>query len=460
MAPNLAELKTKRKTLLKKVIRLQTLINDYTAENVDLGMLEIDSESLAKFQKTGEDLFESTYELSANDEEFTRDHEGDFDAIQGCIKTLQIKIMGFIRNIKEQNTAGLSPSFRLDRIPLPKFTGDFSEWQSFRDLFIASVHNNPTLSGAEKLIHLKTCLIGDASSIVSAFKATAANYNEAWDLVNKRFNNNREMIFAHIKKFDDVRPLKEESSSGLRLLSDTINECVRSLKALHVQVDKWDLILIYYALKKLDSASRKEWSMLLNDAVPSMDHFIGYLECRARALADSKPSASSSSSRPSNSSSSSNKKTSSSAAQRQSSSLSCVKCSSHHHLYQCKDFASMSLQDRRNLVQHHRLCFNCMFSGHVSSKCPTKFSCRKCGARHHSLLHEEQSPAQPPVSMSVPVQDSSVTESFSSVSTASASQQNSTVVLLATLLVSARDSNGQEQMCRVFLDPVSETHFI
>ena len=99
---------------------------------------------------------------------------------------------------------------------------------SFHDLFVTSVHNNTTLTGAEKLIHLKTCLSEDPSSIVNSFAATDANYTSAWDLLLDRYNNKRELVFSHLHKLDTFKPMSRESASELRKLSDTINECLRS----------------------------------------------------------------------------------------------------------------------------------------------------------------------------------------------------------------------------------------
>ena len=34
-----------------------------------------------------------------------------------------------------------------------------------------------------------------------------------------------------------------------------------------------------------------------------------------------------------------------------------------------------------------KLCFNCLGTNHNASKCINKRSCKKCGGRHHTLLH-------------------------------------------------------------------------
>lgn len=54
----------------------------------------------------------------------------------------------------------------LPRIEIPKFSGNYSTWRSFHDLFLSMVGNNVTLDNVEKMHYLKTCLTGDAAKLV------------------------------------------------------------------------------------------------------------------------------------------------------------------------------------------------------------------------------------------------------------------------------------------------------
>jgi len=84
----------------------------------------------------------------------------------------------------------VSSAFKLDRIKLQLFSRVLSDWQSFKDLFESSVNRNTTLSGTEKMVHLKSSLTGEAAALLSSFQVTDANYKLAWDAVVHR--NNRE----------------------------------------------------------------------------------------------------------------------------------------------------------------------------------------------------------------------------------------------------------------------------
>jgi len=70
----------------------------------------------------------------------------------------------------------------------------------------------------------------------------------------------------------------------------------------------------------------------------------------------------------------------------------CVACSGQkHNLAYCHAFKAKSLPDKRNFVLDQGLCFNCLKVKHTSRKCPLPNCCLKCGKRHHTFLHQDDS---------------------------------------------------------------------
>ncbi|KFM77970.1 hypothetical protein X975_07621, partial [Stegodyphus mimosarum] len=65
---------------------------------------------------------------------------------------------------------------RLPKLNLPTFSGYIHDWLSFRDLFVASIHNNNKLSESQKLSYLKVSLHGEASRIVQSIPLCDSNY--------------------------------------------------------------------------------------------------------------------------------------------------------------------------------------------------------------------------------------------------------------------------------------------
>ncbi|GBN54606.1 hypothetical protein AVEN_53101-1 [Araneus ventricosus] len=145
---------------------------------------------------------------------------------------------------------------KLPKLSLPSFKGNIQGWLSFRDLFKASVHNNENLTGSMKLQYLKGLLTGDASRVIQSITISDANYLTAWTLLEDRFSNNRDQVFAHLKRFMSIPALQSDSASSILNLIDTTYECVRSLKTLGYEVEQfvefWELEKIEKPIKSVE----------------------------------------------------------------------------------------------------------------------------------------------------------------------------------------------------------------
>lgn len=71
----------------------------------------------------------------------------------------------------------------------------------------------------------------------------------------------------------------------------------------------------------------------------------------------------------------------------------CPVCRASHFLSACPQFTARSPHDRRELINKFNRCFNCLSNAHTTLDCSSKYSCRVCHRRHHSLLHEDVPPS-------------------------------------------------------------------
>jgi len=92
-------------------------------------------------------------------------------------------------------------------LDLPKFNSNLHEWISFRDRFVAAVHNTQ-MQNCDKLAYLKSSLSGDAADVIKAIQVTDDNYNEAWQILTKTYQNLREIGKAHLDRFLEVPAVK------------------------------------------------------------------------------------------------------------------------------------------------------------------------------------------------------------------------------------------------------------
>ena len=137
-------------------------------------------------------------------------------------------ITSFIPRNSERNTA----SIKLPKIEFPNFSGKYTEWTSFFDLFNASVHSNNSLKPAEKLNYLKAVLKREAFTLVQKLAITDANYVVARDTLEQRYANKRFIFRMHLEEILNQASMKSENVIGLRRLLESFQENVTALDAL------------------------------------------------------------------------------------------------------------------------------------------------------------------------------------------------------------------------------------
>nr|XP_026492511.1 uncharacterized protein LOC113398129 [Vanessa tameamea]XP_026492512.1 uncharacterized protein LOC113398130 [Vanessa tameamea] len=341
---------------------------------------------------------------------------------------------------------------RLPQINLPTFSGGYDEWQTFYDLFVSLIHENGSLSGVQKLHYLKSSLLGEPANLLKNLSTTEINYGEAWKMLVKRYNNFRYNTNEIMKKLFYQKNVITDSAVNLKQLLDTTSACLKSLSNLGVNIENWDLFINYLVVSKLDQESRKQWevhvSQTESDALPTWKDLSQFLETRFRTLEMINPSKQLIKQKSFHSTYEKN-----GAISRTNT---CTMCSGSHILYQCKQFANKSPEERTEFVQAKRLCFNCLGHNHAVKFCRQSTCCRRCGKRHHSLLHIERKQESSPCESK---ELSIATETETKIST-HFTQETRREVLLATAVVKIKAKTGYYQFARALIDQGSEASFI
>ena len=76
---------------------------------------------------------------------------------------------------------------KLQKIELPKFSGDVTKFCLFWERIESTVEHNPNLYTIDKFNYLKTLLEGSAVHSVQGLSLTEANYAAATDILKERF---------------------------------------------------------------------------------------------------------------------------------------------------------------------------------------------------------------------------------------------------------------------------------
>ncbi|XP_029172969.1 uncharacterized protein LOC114941935 [Nylanderia fulva] len=259
-------------------------------------------------------------------------------------------------------------NFQLPRISLPKFSGKFSEWESFKNTFESLVASNDSLSNTQKFHYLKTSVISDAASIISNLKISDANYESVWQLLIDEYDDQLTLIHTHIHAFMCLPTMKAENVAEMRKLRDTVSASLAALTNLKRPVREWDDILVYVISQKFSSKTRSEWNLKISSSreLPSYKDIHEFLTLRIRGLSDF-------SDNPKVIVNSKSDKTQSSVHNL--SAIKCICCSGSH--------------SRHAIARQNRVCFNCLRAGHFTPKCSSKIRCAHCQRSHNTLLHNE-----------------------------------------------------------------------
>ena len=124
----------------------------------------------------------------------------------------------------------------------------------------------------------------------------------------------------------------------------------------------------------------------------------------------------------------------------------CPSCLNNHRLVNCVNFLDLDPYDRQKKVKELRLCFNCLSPSHFLKYCTNSSGCKECTKMHHDLLH-------------FPTRNGTEIGLCGTVSNCSAKIEPNEV-LLPTLVVNVRSSNGHRLSVRAILDSASQASFI
>ena len=285
----------------------------------------------------------------------------------------------------------------LPRLQVPKFSGKRDEWKSFRDMFLAVVHNKKSIGPVEKFYYLRSYLENDAKAVLDGIPLTGSNSDVAWNRLLSRYDNKHLLITGHINSILTLKPLKEESAQGLQLLQDKMNQHRESLKTLEQPVSMWDVWFTHLVGKVMDSNSRRDWEQKIGyDDVPSYTKLMDFLTRRIRML-----SATEANNGFNICNKTKNKEVIFDSKKRAYSNPSskvlvtysnqiCGLCNDAHHTSRCEKFRSLNLNERRASARKYEWCYNCLGKGHDARVCPSNGICKTCKGRHHTLLHAEK----------------------------------------------------------------------
>ncbi|XP_058817192.1 uncharacterized protein LOC131680498 [Topomyia yanbarensis] len=378
--------------------------------------------------------------------------------------------------INSEHSTSVHTYVRLPQINLPEFDGSYEKWLAFHDTFRALIDTSPELSGIQKFHYLRASLRGDALKLVDSYPMSDANYRVAWDALVARFSNKYLLKKRHLNALFEYPRIKKESAVAIHELIDCFERNTKILDQLGEKTTGWGAMLTHLMVSKLDEITQKRWEEHASgEEEPSFAVLVGFLKKQTRVL-----DAVSVDQHSSNSSclSSTNgvefrpAKVSVNAA-TENTGPNCIVCSEQHPIARCPAFAKLPVDKRLQFTNSKRLCSNCMGRNHLARDCPSKYRCRTCSKKHHTMLHpgfpgsgsttatdSAGSVVVPSSSGNASNSGSLVASSLAPISSNVAMGPVGSHVFLLTVVLKVKDRWGRTHLARALLDSGSQANLM
>lgn len=356
----------------------------------------------------------------------------------------------------------------LPRINLPHFNGQITNWPKFRDAFISIIHSDALLSKMEKFHYLVSSLVGTASAVISNLPLVEDNYELAWKALNDTFNNKRMLASTYLNQLIGFKPQQGKPTiESLQAFVSQVSDNIAAFKLLKIPNES-DYVLFHIAIRLLDPVTREHFELQHKEVdFPVFNDLTKFLRERCLALQlalgnsyestqDKKSVGASKGSNPKSSNRGirttllANSQVSNMETKGNSKSSACLLCSNDEHaLSKCTVFLNAPVGERLRMLKNWHGCKNCLYSNHTTGKCSSKWNCRICKKRHHSLLHLQTS-----------TEDAKDNVGNAPATSLTATLPQSSHVLLGTVMAEIKDSTGRFQAIRLVIDSGSQHSFI
>ncbi|XP_037912069.1 uncharacterized protein LOC119652200 [Hermetia illucens] len=256
---------------------------------------------------------------------------------------------------------------RLERIKIPSYGGDYTQWAAFHDLFKVMVHDNNKLNGVQKLQYLRASVNGEAEQLIRHLTLTENNYAAAWKFLKEGYDNKRAIGNAYMKGIWSLPTSTPASAICHKRILDTTEQFRANTESLGA--DLVDLIMVYILQQKLDTESNSEWQKFIGSSneIPTLEQFTTFLYQRFTILEAVQITQ--------------RKTVRVGAHSVQAAGAVCRVCQVDHRISQCDTFFNSDIAKRGELVASLRLCYNCLHEAHPARNCPSRKRCKQCGKK-------------------------------------------------------------------------------
>ena len=288
---------------------------------------------------------------------------------------------------------------QLPPVEVVKFRGDPAEYFTFIRSFDSRI-GSKHISDQDKLFYLQQYTEGQPHDIVRGclLMPPEEGYQEARRLLRKRYGKEENISAAHIEKLLTWPNIKADNITSLQNFAVAMMVCDSVMTNMPVGLRETDHPrTLRKIVEKLPFHLHDRWRRVADAAMENrgrrvtFSDLVEFVDREARIAANplygrQKMEASRSSSSTKETQRQRTKYGLATSVQVQSS---CIYCKRAHRLEDCEALRRKEPDERKKFIQEKGLCFGCLKSGHLAKGCQQRSSCKICGKRHVTLLHQE-----------------------------------------------------------------------
>lgn len=356
-----------------------------------------------KFEAVQDRVLELNMEVDVRHQKEVENVTTSFNELYYQIRVIERDVLNHMNPVAPPRT-----EISLPNIEIPTWDGDIENFHNFWSMFNTIVHDG-RYSNVIKMTYLKRSLRGSPLKLIQ--NLSNDNYTTAYNLINNRYGNLRNLAAFYVDKMLNFSPLAGSSLKELQSFLDVFSTTCTAYNNLNLE-DHKDFILFQNAFRALPIQIRTlfERSLEPGNDLPRFQDLVDFVEqqCKIEEISSNyskPPVASCKPSLPINRSRnpqslvitpaakenfenvmpSSSRSTTPPAGE--SAASSCAFCGQSHSLYVCELYNNASVDDRYEWSRKNRRCFRCLGSHH-RLRCASKGKCIHCqSVSHHSSLH-------------------------------------------------------------------------
>lgn len=306
-------------------------------------------------------------------------------------------------------------TFKLPKIELPKFSGEFKDWLQFWSLF-KNIHEDPNITKEDKFQYLIQAMVKDsrASELVNSFPPTATNYDKVITSLKTRFGREDLLVEVYVREMLKL-VLNKTKANGHVLLSriyDRLETQLRALESLGVTTDMCAAMLYPLVESSLPEdllrvCQRNPKAVASTTSKQRLDELMLFLQTEVLseeriAMAVSgfglheEPVMSQDKSKKKGKAEPREIATAARLLSTKTDKHICIFCKQNHESATCGKAKKMSREERCKVVKEKNACFHCLRIGHSFKFCHYKGKCKWCGRKHVLIMCRGVTSSAPP----------------------------------------------------------------